>query len=239
MTKTALIFMHARHEGPALLCSLLRENEFEVEVVPTFKQPLNGHDPLAPDLLVVMGGPMGVYEATKYPFLKDEIEFLQERLAADRPIFGVCLGAQLIAAALEKPVFKGPPGHEIGWSELILTEAGRNHPVRHLCGNITNMLHWHGDTFDLPDEAVLLASSGLYTNQAYSVGRNTLALQCHPEVVPEQLEEWLDLSAKEVLKSKIVENAEIMRQQSREFITKMNAQTGVFFNEWLEQVGLR
>lgn len=236
--KTALIFTHARHEGPALLRSILEEKNFSIEIVPTPEKNVSAMDALAPGVVIVMGGPMGVYEADRYPFIAQEIEFLQKRLAADLPTLGICLGAQLMAAALGCAVFKGQQGQEIGWSPLSLMDNVQDHPVRHLCGQKTNMLHWHGDTFDLPAGAVLLASSALYKNQAYSYGSRALALQCHPEVVPAQLEQWLDLSAHEVEHSVIADDAEHVRRQAGEFIAQMNNQTRLFFSEWLLKTGL-
>lgn len=138
--------------------------------------------------LVVLGGPIGVYEADRYPFLTDEIDALRERLAARRVTLGICLGAQLMAAALGARVYPGGR-KEIGWSTLQLSPAGLDSPLQHLQG--VPVLHWHGDTFDLPPETELLASSAVYPHQAFRLGRNILALQCHPEVLTHQFERWL------------------------------------------------
>lgn len=130
------------------------------------------------DLAVILGGPIGVYETERYPFLKEELLALENRLAAGRPTLGICLGAQLIAAALGARVYPGGK-KEIGWSGIRLTGAGERSCLAALASQ--PVLHWHGDTFDLPQSAQLLASSAVYENQAFSLGNNVLALQFHAE----------------------------------------------------------
>lgn len=138
-------------------------------------------------LTVILGGPIGVYEQQDYPFLAQEIALLQQRLAAGLPTLGICLGAQLIAHALGANVYAGPH-KEIGWSRLSLADVP-HHPLQAL--HDVEVLHWHGDTFDLPQGATLLASSTHYPHQAFSVGQNILALQFHAEVASDALEKWL------------------------------------------------
>lgn len=138
-------------------------------------------------LVIILGGPIGVYETTDYPFLQKEIDLLKVRLEKKLPTIGICLGAQLIAHALGAKVYAGH-AKEIGWSRLSLADAAHN-PLAALAN--TPVLHWHGDTFDLPAQAELLASSDLYPNQAFRVGPHILALQFHAEVAADSLEKWL------------------------------------------------
>lgn len=144
-----------------------------------------------PELLVILGGPIGVYEVDDYPFLHHELALLKQRIAANKPTLGICLGAQLIAQALGASVYAGAV-KEIGWSTLQLHDV--EHDVAHnplaALANVP-VLHWHGDTFDLPEQAELLASSALYPNQAFRVGSNIVALQFHIEVAAEAIERWL------------------------------------------------
>jgi GMP synthase (glutamine-hydrolysing) len=140
--------------------------------------PVLDIDADAPDLLVVLGAPVGVYETGAYPFLAEERELIGRRLKSGRPLLGVCLGAQQIAATLGARV--APTGtKEIGFAPLALSDAGRAGPLRHLEG--MPVLHWHGDAFELPAGAVNLASTAVCPNQAFSLGRNVLGLQFHPE----------------------------------------------------------
>ena len=138
-------------------------------------------------LTIILGGPIGVYETADYPFLQQEIDLLKVRLEENLPTLGICLGAQLIAHALGAKVYAGHQ-KEIGWSKLSISSTENNllAPL-----SDTAVLHWHGDTFDLPEQAELLASSDVYPNQAFSVGKNILALQFHIEVAAESLEKWL------------------------------------------------
>ncbi|AMW79067.1 GMP synthase [Acinetobacter sp. TGL-Y2] len=138
-------------------------------------------------LTIILGGPIGVYEADDYPFLQQEIDLLKLRLEKNLPTLGICLGAQLIAHALGAKVYAGHV-KEIGWSALDIRYASQN-----LLAPLANIpvLHWHGDTFDLPEQATLLASSKVYSNQAFQIGSNILALQFHIEVASESLEKWL------------------------------------------------
>ena len=138
-------------------------------------------------LTVILGGPIGVYETEDYPFLTQEIELLKQRLANNLPTLGICLGAQLIAHALGAKVYAGAE-KEIGWSTLEIQPVASN-PLTALAD--VSVLHWHGDTFDLPEHAELLASSALYPNQAFKVGNNILALQFHIEVAADAMEKWL------------------------------------------------
>jgi GMP synthase (glutamine-hydrolysing) len=134
-------------------------------------------------LLIVLGGPIGAYETDTYPFLAAEIALLERRLMHDRPTLGICLGSQLMAKALGARVFPGPL-KEIGWGRIDLTEAGAGSSLASLGSEDSEVLHWHGDTFDLPAGAVRLACNANYENQAFAFGQAALALQFHAEADP-------------------------------------------------------
>lgn len=188
--KTALIVRHVEYEGVAGYREPIERAGYAVERVPAWA--LGGVDPLAPDLLVSMGGPMGAYERDAHPWIDAELALLRRRIAAGRPTLGVCLGAQLIAAAMGAEVRPGPE-REIGFSPLDLTGAGRAGPLAALEG--VSVLHWHGDTFDLPAGATLLARTAFYP-QAFSVGDQVLALQFHAEMGEDpRFEHWLENDA--------------------------------------------
>lgn len=185
--RQAIAIRHLAFEDLGLLGPLLEENGFATRYIDAGLDPIDTTEVAAADLLVVLGGPIGAYEEEKYPFLAAELQAIEQRLQADRPTLGICLGAQLMARTLGARVYPGP-AKEIGFAGLSLSEAGRRSCLRHLDGG--PVLHWHGDTFDLPEGATHLASTPICENQAFSIGRS-LALQFHAEVDTRRLEAWL------------------------------------------------
>lgn len=187
----AVVFTHLPFEDLGTLEPRLLERAFKIETVDvtTARFPSTAAD--ASDLLVVMGGPIGVYDAPAYPFLTAELECIRRRLAARKPTLGICLGAQLMAAALGARVYPGHRGAEIGWSP-IQAPPGAQLPqwFKSLVNSGLCLFHWHGDTFDIPSGATRLAKTQLYRNQAFSFGNFALGLQFHPEVTVEGLERW-------------------------------------------------
>ncbi|AYO54032.1 glutamine amidotransferase [Acinetobacter wuhouensis] len=162
-------------------------------------------------LVIILGGPIGVYETEDYPFLNDEIDYLKQRLAKNLPTIGICLGAQLIAHALGAKVYAGHQ-KEIGWSKLKIQDIANN-PLLPL--ENTEVLHWHGDTFELPEHAELLASSEIYPNQAFRIGQNILALQFHVEVAADSMEKWLIGHTCELRKAEI--NIPLLRDDNEKY----------------------
>ena len=148
---------------------------------------LGADELLSAELLVVLGGPIGVYEERDYPFLAAEIALIERRLRRGAPVLGLCLGAQLMARALGARVY--PAGFkEIGWAPVGLTDAGRRSSLAALEGRA--VLHWHGDTFDLPAGADHLASTAQTPHQAFAWKQHGLALQFHAETTARGLERW-------------------------------------------------
>jgi GMP synthase (glutamine-hydrolysing) len=141
------------------------------------------------DVIVVMGGPMGAYEDEAHPWLVPERALLRAAAAAGTACFGVCLGAQLLAASVGGRAYPGPTP-EIGVLEVELTAAGRADPVMSVLSSPFVALQWHGDTFDLPADAAVLASSAAYPRQAFR-WRNSIGVQFHAEVTPAMAEAWV------------------------------------------------
>jgi GMP synthase (glutamine-hydrolysing) len=175
----ALIIRHVPHEGVAGFRAPIEAAGYEIDRIDVASPSFATVDLNAPDLLIMMGGPMGVYEQDRYPWIGCQLRRLERRLAAGLPTLGVCFGAQMIAAALGARVF---PGHrkEVGFHPVSVEKGTPANPLGSLSG--VPVLHWHGDSFDLPAGAERLASSHVYENQAFRVGATILALQFHAEM---------------------------------------------------------
>jgi GMP synthase (glutamine-hydrolysing) len=186
--KTAAAIRHVHFEDLGAFESVLAASGYQLQYCDVGITDLHQSEMADCDLLVVLGGPMGVYEIDQYPFLADEIALIEKRLNFGRPSLGICLGAQLFACALGARVYAGL-AKEIGWAPVSLTEAGKHSPLKSL--EAVPVLHWHGDTFDLPEGAQLLASTSICQNQAFSYGKSALAFQFHPEASAKNFERWL------------------------------------------------
>lgn len=210
LPKTIYAVQHLAFEDLGIFEDRLYELGFRVRYFEA------GVDDLSPafnyeGLTIILGGPISVYDTDDFPFLTTEIELLQQRLQQNKPTLGICLGAQLIATALGANVY---PGHikEIGWSELNLSDTADNilAPLK-----LTHVLHWHGDTFDLPEQAELLAGSEHFPHQAFRIGNQILALQFHLEADYLGLEKWLIGHSCELSQAKI--NLAQLRADTRAF----------------------
>ncbi len=186
--KSVLAIRHIHFEDLGTLAPLLHERGYEVSYVDAAMDDLAALDPLQPDLLVALGGPIGAFDDSTYPFVTDELALIRERLEYRRPVLGICLGAQLMARALGARVYSMGV-KEIGFSPLTFTDQGWQSPLAAL--GDTPVLHWHGDQFDIPASAVRLAGTSICPNQAFAVERHGLGLQFHLEADMRQIERWL------------------------------------------------
>jgi GMP synthase (glutamine-hydrolysing) len=196
MTGGALALRHVAFEDAGLLEGLLGIRGMGLDYVEAPLADLTQLDPLGPDLLVVLGGPIGVYETDAYPFLVPEIALIRARLEADRPTLGFCLGAQLMAVALGGAVKPGPI-KEIGYAPTLMPAADPG-PLAPLQDAGWRVLHWHGDQITAPAGVTVHASTAATPVQAFSRGPRALALQFHIEVEPASLESWLVGHASEI-----------------------------------------
>jgi len=241
MTKLKIVnvIRHLAFEDMASFTSVLQINGYQINYIEAADFALAPDDlalidALSDDLLVVLGGPISVNDSSMFPFIEAEINLLKQRIAADKPTLGICLGAQLIARALGAAVYPGD-AKEIGWYDLTLTDAGEQSALRYLNAEHCSMLHWHGETFDLPDDAVLLASSEAYKNQAFSYGCKVLALQFHPEVTQRSMEKWFVGHVGEIMQTDGV-SVEQLRHDTHQYANQLEVQGELFFNSWLNQV---
>ena len=239
MTKRCLALQHVSFEDLGSLEPLLKACGFDVVYRQAGVDNLDTPQAIAEwaqaDLVVVLGGPIGVYESDKYPFIRDELARITERLASKKPIVGICLGAQLMAAACGQKVYPGP-AKEIGWDALQLTPAGQASCLAGLAASQYQVLHWHGDTFDLPPDATLLASTALVPNQVFAIGQHALGLQCHIEAQGRSIERWLIGHTCELGHAGV--SLDAIRQDSIKWGDALEQAAQAVFLAWLGQAGL-
>jgi GMP synthase (glutamine-hydrolysing) len=211
MSGTVVTVRHVLFEDLGILAPLLTERGYCIRYLDAGIDPVDTATLSSADLVIVLGGPIGVYDTDRYPFLAQERAAIAARLALGKPTLGICLGAQLMAQALGAEVTSA--GHaEIGYSLLTLTDHGRASVLASL--ESVPVLHWHGDQFDVPLGASRLAQTPGFPNQAFSIGSRILGLQFHMEAEHTQIERWLIGHAHELAAHQIDPGA-IRRDASR------------------------
>lgn len=211
--KTVCAIQHVACEPPGLIAEVVEAHGIAIEYVRPFQQQAVPSSLSQYDGLVVMGGPMGVYEQDAHPFLRDELRLIEQALRAGKPVLGVCLGSQLLAAVLGAPVTRGPQ-KEIGWFPVTLTAAATQLPAWRAVPSRFTAWHWHGDVFGLPTGAVSLASSELTAHQAFAFGRAALGILFHLEVTAAMIAEMVATFADEMRQAG-VEGPPLVAQSGR------------------------
>lgn len=180
------VLQHVPFEGPAGIADWAELRGVDVAVTHLYRgmtlPKLSDFD-----MLTIMGGPMSVNDQATIPWLAPEVALVRDAIASGKVVLGVCLGSQMIAKALGGKVYSGPT-KEIGWFPVQSTAAGTAYglPERF------TPFHWHGETFDLPDQAHLLASTAVVPNQAFAIDTRIVGLQFHIEATPESVKALIE-----------------------------------------------
>jgi GMP synthase (glutamine-hydrolysing) len=231
--RSAVALRHVAFEDLGLLASVMEREGWDVSFCEAAVDDLRHNSIRNANLLVVLGGPIGAYETDAYPFLNSEIGLIEYRLSRNLPTLGICLGSQLMAKALGSRVFAGHV-KEIGWGGIELTAEGASSCLNTLQKADAVVLHWHGDSFDLPEGAQRLASNTHYENQAFAYGSSALALQFHLEADPRRLEEWYVGHAVELAAAKV--SVRELRAATLKFANGLADQADRVFTRWLREI---
>lgn len=216
----ALVIRHVSHEGLGIMKRPI-ERDSAVEYIDIFRgasvpSSIDGYDGL-----VVLGGPMGVYEDDRYPFIKPELKLIEDALKKRIPLLGICLGSQLLAKAAGSRVYKGN-AKEIGWHDVTLTEDADNDWLFLGFPDRFRAFHWHGDTFEVPQGALMLASSALFPNQVIKVGPAAYGIQFHLEVTEQMIREWIAVNDEELASLKGVVDPKAVIEETPSRIEALN-----------------
>jgi GMP synthase (glutamine-hydrolysing) len=226
--KSAIAIRHVHFEDLGVLEPFLAEQGYGVHYLDAGVDDLRAVDAASPDLVVVLGAPIGAGDDETYPFLTHELALVRQRLHVRRPLLGICLGAQLIARALGGEV--RPMGvKEIGFAPLTLTPEGKASPLAVL--DATPVLHWHGDQLSTPPGGVRLAYTEVCASQAFAHGPAVLGLQFHLEVDPAKIERWLLGHACELAQACI--DPKEIRRQTQKVGPALSATASKVIGQWL------
>lgn len=234
MSGRALILQHVPHEGPGRVLDALIAGGYTAEICRLDEGAPVPRSLDSWDALVVMGGPMGVGDLAdpRWPFLRDEVALLAQAAAADFPTLGICLGAQLLAyasGAAVAPNRRGEPPvlvREVGWGPVTLTPAGERDPAWDGLGPFEMVLHWHGDAFEVPQGAELLASTLTCPPQMFRLHRRLYGMQFHAEVRAEDVDRWVEVDAAFVRAANGADGAALIRRETRRLMPAFEARGG-------------
>lgn len=206
-------FMHVPFEGLGCMEQWIKSNN-HVTGYTRFYEDYHLPDVEEIDWLIVMGGPMSVYDEAGYPWLAEEKAFIRKAIDAGKTVLGICLGSQLIAEVLGAKVY---PNHlkEIGWFDVELSETASMLPLFTGFEKHFSVFHWHGDTYDIPAGSRQLVSSAITPNQAFLYGDNVLGLQFHLEVTTGSLQSMVDHGKEELVANNTIQSAEAILEEKR------------------------
>ena len=235
-----LVLQHVQSEPLGVLDPLLRSAGLRIRYVNFARDPFAQVDASRYDGLIVLGGPLNVDQAESYPHLTHEIEVIRTALSREVPILGICLGAQLLAAALGARVHPAPV-REIGWYPLKLTAAAQTDALFQHLNSSTPVFQWHAYTFTDPSETVHLASSDSCANQAFRYRDFAYGLQFHLEVDAALIRRWLEHSElqRELEPLGGERHAKFVQEQTKQYLEQSQAQAAAVFSAFIQRFGWR
>ena len=217
------VFQHVSFENPAHIAVWARKNKYKMTYSKLWEQPVQQEDLDDSDMLLIMGGPMGIFDYDAYKWLKKEKDAIALYLQSGRKVMGICLGAQLIADIMGAMVYPGK-APEIGWLPLSFN-ADNNLPSSQI------VMHWHGDTFDIPFGAKRIASSEITPNQGFMVDNSVLALQFHIEMTQEALATMIENCGDNLVASDFVQSADEILEHATKYLPACQA----LLERWLDR----
>ena len=222
---------HVDFEDPGTLLNWAGQNRYMITSTRLFQKGMHLPDIHSFDMLVIMGGPMGIYEEDKYPWLKAEKAFISKSILYNKKILGICLGAQLLADRLGSKVYKNIHT-EIGWYPVRLERQSNAKSLLRDWPESFMAFHWHGDTFDLPDLAVPVGSSDACKNQGFLYGKNIAAFQFHLEMQAINLKRLINHGQSELKSGKYIQNEDQMIDQAIDHLAVSNQLLNSFLTRW-------
>ncbi|TNF48470.1 type 1 glutamine amidotransferase, partial [bacterium] len=226
-----VIFQHVPFEGPGIIADMLEGRGVPFTTIHGYEGETVPHTPAGYSGVISMGGPMSAND--DLPYLAKEKSFLAQALERDLPVMGICLGAQLLAASVGGTVYPGSDA-EVGWGEVSLTDEGRTDPVFAAVQDPLPVLHWHSETFDLPEGSVLLASSDKYANQAFRLGDSGYGLQFHLEATDEMVKEWVEEDGE--ADAGIVPHPDRILSQAPAYLSRIQLNAALVFGRFLDML---
>lgn len=228
-----VVLQHSACETLGIIEDIVIEKGLAAHYVRTFEGQPVPHDIDDAVGLIIMGGPMGVYEQDRYPFLGNEMRLIQHALKADKPILGICLGSQLLAAVLGASVTKGSRA-EIGWHAVRLLPGADTDDLWEGVNRSFMGFHWHRDIFDLPTGAVPLASSEMTEYQAYRYGHGAYGFLFHMEVTEKIINEMVVMFSDELVENSL--SGSIIRAGIRKWLSSLQGVGRTVFQRWVSRI---
>jgi len=226
-----VIFQHVPYEGPGIITDMLEGRGIPFVVIHGYDDDVLPHTPAGYSGVISMGGPMSANDDLAW--LEKEKIFLAQAVERGLPVMGICLGAQLLAASVGGKIYSGSE-LEVGWGEVSLTREGRSDEIFSAVEDPLPVLHWHGETFDLPEDSALLASSEMYPNQAFRLGSNAYGLQFHLEVTGEMVKEWIEEDGRPG--GGVVPDPEIVLSETPEYMNRIGLNAALVFGRFLDML---